>query len=72
MKLSEAAVGSTVIVKKIEAERAIKKRFMDMGITKQTQIYIKKVAPLKDPIEITLRGYDLTLRKDEAQQIEVE
>ncbi len=72
MTLKEATIGSTVIVKKINGEGAIKRRIMDMGITKKTEIFIRKVAPLGDPIELTLRGYELSLRKADAEMIEVE
>ena len=72
MTLKEAKVGSTVKVVKLNGEGAIKRRIMDMGITKGTEIYIRKVAPLGDPVEITLRGYELSLRKEDAQLIDVE
>ena len=72
MTLREAVIGSTVKVKKINGEGAIKRRIMDMGITKNTEIFIRKVAPLGDPIELTLRGYELSLRKADAEMIEVE
>lgn len=67
MVLSEAAVGSTVVVQKIEGDSAYKRRIMDMGITKGTELFIKKVAPLGDPVEITVRGYELSVRKNDAQ-----
>lgn len=63
MKLNEVEVGSTVIVKKIEGDGAYKRRIMDMGITKGVELYIRKVAPLGDPVEITVRGYELSVRK---------
>lgn len=69
--LKEAKVGSTVKVKKLTGEGAIKRRIMDMGITKGVEIYIRKVAPLGDPIEVTVRGYELSLRKADAEMIEV-
>ena len=72
MTLGEAKVGSTVTVTKIEGEGAYKRRIMDMGITKGSEIYIRKVAPLGDPVEITVRGYELSLRKADAELIEVE
>ena len=72
MNLSEAKVGTTVTVAKIEGDGAYKRRIMDMGITKGTELYIRKVAPLGDPVEITVRGYELSLRKADAQMIEVE
>lgn len=70
--LKETQIGETVTVKKIGGEGALKRRIMDMGITKGVQIYVRKVAPLGDPIEITVRGYELSLRKGDAQMIEVE
>ncbi len=69
--LRNAAIGSTVKVKKLTGEGAVKRRIMDMGITKGTEIYIRKVAPLGDPIEITVRGYELSLRKADADMIEI-
>ncbi|MGI5960031.1 MAG: FeoA family protein [Massiliimalia sp.] len=71
MTLGEAAVGSTVTVTKIDGEGAYKRRIMDMGITKGTQLYIRKVAPLGDPVEITVRGYELSVRKQDAQCVQV-
>ena len=68
--LREAKIGQTVKVVKLHGEGAIKRRIMDMGITKGTEIYVRKVAPLGDPIEITVRGYELTLRKADADLIE--
>jgi len=70
--LKEAAVGSTVKVKKLNGEGASKRHIMDMGITKGVEIYVRKVAPLGDPIEVTVRGYELSLRKEYAEMIEVE
>ena len=70
--LNDAKVGQTVSVTKIQGEGAVKRRIMDMGITKGTQIYIRKVAPLGDPVEVTVRGYELSLRKADAQMIEVQ
>lgn len=72
MTLKEAKIGQTVKVKKLGGEGAIKRRIMDMGITKGAEIYIRKVAPLGDPIEITVRGYELSLRKADAEIIETE
>ena len=72
MKLNEVEVGSTVTVKKIEGDGAYKRRIMDMGITKGVELYIRKVAPLGDPVEITVRGYVLSVRKNDAQCVEVE
>lgn len=70
--LKEAVIGSTVSVVKLHGEGAIKRRIMDMGITKGTEIYVRKVAPLGDPIEVTVRGYELSIRKADAEMIEVE
>ena len=70
--LREVPVGSTAKVVKIHGEGAVKRRIMDMGITKGVEIYVRKVAPLGDPIEITVRGYELSLRKADAENIEVE
>lgn len=70
--LKQAKIGQTVRVVKLHGEGAIKRRIMDMGITKGTDIYIRKVAPLGDPIEVTVRGYELSLRKADAEMIEVE
>ena len=72
MTLKEAKVGSTYTVAKITGVGAIKRRIMDMGITKGIEVYIRKVAPLGDPIEVTVRGYELSLRKADAEMIEVE
>ena len=71
MTLKEAKIGSTVTVKKINGEGALKRMIMDMGITKGVSVYIRKVAPLGDPIEVTVRGYELSLRKGDAASIEV-
>ena len=70
--LRDAEIGSTVKVVKLHGGGALKKHLMDMGITKGCQIYIRKVAPLGDPVEITVRGYELSLRKGDAENIEVE
>ena len=70
--LKQAKVGSTVKVKKLHGEGAVKRRIMDMGITKGVEIYVRKVAPLGDPIEVTVRGYELSLRKADSEMIEVE
>lgn len=67
MTLGDATVGSTVVVTKIEGDSAYKRRIMDMGITKGSEIFIRKVAPLGDPVEITVRGYELSVRKNDAQ-----
>ncbi len=69
--LREAAIGDTVSVVKLHGEGAVKRRIMDMGITKGIDVYIRKVAPLGDPIEVTVRGYELSLRKADAEMIEV-
>ena len=72
MTLKDTKIGSTVNVKKLTGEGAVKRRIMDMGITKGIDIYVRKVAPLGDPIEITVRGYELSLRKADAEMIEVQ
>ena len=69
--LREVAIGSTCKVKKLHGEGAVKRRIMDMGITKGTEIYIRKVAPLGDPIEVTVRGYELSLRKIDGAMVEI-
>ena len=71
MTLKEAGIGSTVTGVKVGGEGALKRRIMDMGITKGVQIYVRKVAPLGDPVEVTVRGYELSLRKADADLIEV-
>lgn len=68
--LKEAKIGETVTVKKLNGEGAVKRRIMDMGITKGVEVYVRKVAPLGDPIEVTVRGYELSLRKQDAEMIE--
>lgn len=70
--LREAQVGSTVRVKKLNGEGALKRRLMDMGFTNGCEVYVRKVAPLGDPVEVTIRGYELSVRKDDAENIEVE
>ena len=70
--LREIPVGSTARVKKLHGEGALKRRIMDMGITKGSEIYVRKVAPLGDPVEVTIRGYELSLRKNDADCIEME
>ena len=72
MTLREAKIGQTVTVKKLTGEGAVKRRIRDMGITKGVEVYIRKVAPLGDPVEVTVRGYELSLRKADAEMIEVE
>lgn len=69
--LREVSCGNTVTVVKLHGEGAVKRRIMDMGITKGTSIYVRKVAPLGDPVEVTVRGYELSLRKADAEMIEV-
>lgn len=69
--LREAKIGETVKVAKLNGAGAIERRIMDMGITKGVEIYIRKVAPLGDPIEVTVRGYELSLRKADAEMIEL-
>ena len=70
--LKEVAIGGTAKVVKLHGEGAVKRRIMDMGITKGVEVYVRKVAPLGDPIEVTVRGYELCIRKDDAAMIEVE
>jgi ferrous iron transport protein A len=71
-KLRYVACGQTVTVKKLAGEGPVKRRIMDMGITKGISVYVRKVAPLGDPVEVTVRGYELSLRKADAEMIEVE
>ena len=71
-KLSEFKIGETGLVKKVEGEGRFRRRLLDMGVTPGTKIYLRKKAPLGDPLEITLRGYELTLRKDEAKLVILE
>lgn len=70
--LRDAKCGDTVKVVKIHGEGAVRRRIMDMGITKNVEIYIRKVAPLGDPVEVTVRGYELSLRKADAEMVEVQ
>ena len=70
--LREVACGQTVTVKKLSGAGPVKRRIMDMGITKGVTVFVRKVAPLGDPIEVTVRGYELSLRKADAEMIEVE
>lgn len=70
--LKDVSIGQTVKVKKLTGEGPVKRRIMDMGITKGVEIYVRKVAPLGDPVEVTVRGYELSLRKADAEIIEVE
>lgn len=69
--LKDAGIGSTVKVAKLHGEGAVKRRIMDMGITKNVDVYVRKVAPLGDPMEVTVRGYELSLRKADAEMIEI-
>ncbi|MEF9940789.1 MAG: FeoA family protein [Lachnospiraceae bacterium] len=69
--LKEVACGKKAQIIKIHGEGAVKRRMMDMGLTKHVEVYVRKVAPLGDPMEITVRGYELSLRKDDAQMIEI-
>ena len=71
MTLKEVSVGQTVKVSKLNGEGPVKRRIMDMGITKGVEVYVRKVAPLGDPIEVTVRGYELSIRKADAAMIEV-
>ena len=70
--LKDAKVGDTVTVAKLHGEGAVKRRIMDMGITKGTDVYVRKVAPFGDPVEVTVRGYELSLRKADAEMIEIQ
>ena len=70
--LRDAEIGDTVKVVKLHGEGAVKRRIMDMGITKGVEVHVRKVAPLGDPVEVTIRGYELSLRKADAEMIEVE
>ena len=70
--LKQVKVGQTCTVKRVHGEGALRRRIMDMGITKGTQVFVRKVAPLGDPVEVTVRGYELSLRKADAQMIEVQ
>lgn len=70
--LRDASIRSDVVVRKLHAEGAVKRRIMDMGITKGAKVHVRKVAPLGDPVEVTVRGYELSIRKEDAEKIEVE
>ena len=72
MTLRDVSVGQTVKVTRLNGDGPVKRRIMDMGITKGVEVYVRKVAPLGDPVEITVRGYELSLRKADAEMIEVE
>lgn len=69
--LKDAKIGQTLVVAKLHGEGAVRRRIMDMGITKNVEVYVRKVAPLGDPIEVNVRGYELSLRKSDAEMIEV-
>ena len=71
MTLKEVKTGQTVKVEKLNGEGAVKRRIMDMGITKGVEIYVRKVAPLGDPVEVTVRGYELSVRKADAEMVQV-
>ena len=70
--LREVRVGQTCTVKKLHGEGAVKRRIMDMGLTRGVEVYVRKVAPLGDPMELTVRGYELSIRKADAEMVEVE
>ena len=70
--LKDVKVGETVVVKRLHGEGAVKRRIMDMGITKGVEIFVRKVAPLGDPLELNLRGYELSVRKADAEMIEID
>ena len=70
--LKEVRIGQSAVIKKLHGEGALKRRIMDMGLTKGTEVYVRKVAPLGDPMELTVRGYELSVRKADAELIEVE
>ena len=70
--LRDVAIGDTCKVKKLHGEGAVKRRIMDMGVTKNVEIFVRKLAPLGDPIEVTVRGYELSIRKADAEMVEVE
>ncbi len=72
MTLRDVEIGKTCKVAKLVGEGAVRRRIMDMGITKGTEVYVRKVAPLGDPIEITVRGYELSIRKSDAEMIQIE
>ena len=70
--LRNANIGETVVIKKLHGEGALKRRIMDMGITKGVEVFIRKIAPLGDPLEVNVRGYELSIRKGDAELIEIE
>ena len=69
--LKEVKIGQSAIIKKLHGEGAVKRRIMDMGLTKGTEVYVRKVAPLGDPIEVTVRNYELSVRKSDCEMIEI-
>ena len=69
--LKEVRIGQSAIIKKLHGEGAVKRRIMDMGLTKGTEVYVRKVAPLGDPIEVTVRNYELSVRKSDCEMIEI-
>ena len=70
--LKDVRIGGSAVIKRLHGEGALKRRIMDMGLTKGTEVYLRKVAPLGDPLELTVRGYELSVRKEDAELIEVE
>ena len=70
--LRDVKIGQTAVIKRLHGEGALKRRIMDMGLTKGAEVYVRKVAPLGDPLELTVRGYELSVRKGDAELIEVE
>ncbi len=70
--LKDVKVGETATIKRLHGEGALKRRIMDMGLIKGTEVYVRKVAPLGDPMQLTVRGFELSVRKEDAEQIEVE
>ena len=70
--LKEVRIGESATIKRLHGEGALKRRIMDLGLTKGTEVYVRKVAPLGDPMELTVRGYELSVRKSDAENIEVE
>lgn len=70
--LKDVAIGDTAVIKKLHGEGAVRRRIMDMGLTRGTQVQVRKLAPLGDPMELTVRGYELSLRKADASNIEIE
>ena len=69
--LRDVKIGQTAVIKRLHGEGALKRRIMDMGLTKGTEVYVRKVAPLGDPLELTVRGYELSVRKGDAEMIEI-